>query len=321
MLKIHVSHNGKTEGPYPMEVIQEKILKGELTSKDWVWWHGQKNWVHITDLPGIRFEETPKAPQPRKTAEAKTQPSEHQENKKENASRAADDTAEKEDGFTIPDFQVEFLLWITAGWYWFRSLLLPDRLKVNLTAMMPILLLFIAARSEHKLILILCNCLLPILLGGWNWIIMEQFRKHPVDTRDLFQAYGRAPFQLFCMGLIAQIPVFCMALFESEENANAFFLLTSFILSFFLFYTNNLLVDKRLSLLNAIMISVQAVNRRFFPTLLYLFLAGAVAASGFLFFLVGFIFTFTIAYASTVFAYLWVFSRDTIKQEEENWEN
>ena len=315
MLKIHVSHNGKTEGPYPMEVIQEKILKGELTSKDWVWWHGQKNWVHITELPGIRFKETPKTQQAPEPDEVKTESSKHQENK-ENASHADDDPAEIKDGFTIPDFQVEFPLWISAGWYWFRGLLSPERLKVNLTAIMPILLLFMAAHSRQQLVTILCGCILPILLGGWNWVIMEQFRRHPVDTRDLFQAYGQAPLQLFCLGLINQIPVFCMGLFESEENAEAFMLLTSMVLSFFFFYAVNLLVDKRISLLNAIVISVQAVSTRFFPTLLYVFLVGAIAASGVLFFLVGVIFSFPIAYASTVFAYLWVFSRDTISQEE-----
>ena len=315
MLKIHVSHNGKTEGPYPMEVIQEKILKGELTSKDWVWWHGQKNWVHITELPGIRFEETPKTQQAPEPDEVKTESSKHQENK-ENASHTDDDPTEIKDGFTIPDFQVEFPLWIGAGWYWFRGLLSPERLKVNLTAIMPILLLFMAAHSRQQLVTILCGCILPILLGGWNWVIMEQFRRHPVDTHDLFQAYGRAPLQLFCLGLINQIPVFCMGLFESEENAEAFMLLTSMILSFFFFYAVNLLVDKRISLLNAIVISVQAVSTRFFPTLLYVFLVGAIAASGVLFFLVGVIFSFPIAYASTVFAYLWVFSRDTISQEE-----
>ncbi|MBO4544396.1 MAG: DUF4339 domain-containing protein, partial [Verrucomicrobia bacterium] len=144
MLKIHVSHNGKTEGPYSMEVIQEKILKGELTSKDWVWWHGQKNWVHITELPGIHFEETPKIQQAPEPDEVKTEFSKHQENK-ENASHTDDDPAEIKDGFTIPDFQVEFPLWISAGWYWFRGLLSPERLKVNLTAIMPILLLFMAA--------------------------------------------------------------------------------------------------------------------------------------------------------------------------------
>lgn len=297
-----------------MEVIQEKILKGELTSKDWVWWHGQKNWVHITDLPGIRFEETPKT-QPPEPAKVKTGSSKHQENK-EDLSHADDDPAEIKDGFTIPDFQVEFPLWIGAGWYWFRGLLSSERLKVNLTAIMPILLLFMAAHSRRQLVTVLCGCILPILLGGWNWIIMEQFRRHPVDTRDLFQAYGRAPLQLFCLGLINQIPVFCMGLFGSERDAEAFMLLTSMILSFFFFYAVNLLVDKRISLLNAIVISVQAVSTRFFPTLLYFFLIGAIAAAGVLFFLVGVIFTFPIAYASTVFAYLWVFSRDTISQEE-----
>lgn len=297
-----------------MEVIQEKILKGELTSKDWVWWHGQKNWVHITELPGIRFEETPKTQTP-EPAKVKTGSSKHQENK-EDSSHADDDPAEIKDGFTIPDFQVEFPLWIGAGWYWFRGLLSSERLKVNLTAIMPILLLFMAAHSRRQLVTVLCGCLLPILLGGWNWIIMEQFRRHPVDTRDLFQAYGRAPLQLFCLGLINQIPVFCMGLFGSERDAEAFMLLTSMILSFFFFYAVNLLVDKRISLLNAIVISVQAVSTRFFPTLLYFFLIGAIAAAGVLFFLVGVIFTFPIAYASTVFAYLWVFSRDTISQEE-----
>lgn len=297
-----------------MEVIQEKILKGELTSKDWVWWHGQKNWVHITELPGIRFEETPKTQTP-EPAKVKTGSSKHQENK-EDSSHADDDPAEIKDGFTIPDFQVEFPLWIGAGWYWFRGLLSSERLKVNLTAIMPILLLFMAAHSRRQLVTVLCGCILPILLGGWNWIIMEQFRRHPVDTRDLFQAYGRAPLQLFCLGLINQIPVFCMGLFGSERDAEAFMLLTSMILSFFFFYAVNLLVDKRISLLNAIVISVQAVSTRFFPTLLYFFLIGAIAAAGVLFFLVGVIFTFPIAYASTVFAYLWVFSRDTISQEE-----
>ena len=297
-----------------MEVIQEKILKGELTSKDWVWWHGQKNWVHITELPGIRFEETPKTQTP-EPAKVKTGSSKHQENK-EDSSHADDDPAEIKDGFTIPDFQVEVPLWIGAGWYWFRGLLSSERLKVNLTAIMPILLLFMAAHSRRQLVTVLCGCILPILLGGWNWIIMEQFRRHPVDTRDLFQAYGRAPLQLFCLGLINQIPVFCMGLFGSERDAEAFMLLTSMILSFFFFYAVNLLVDKRISLLNAIVISVQAVSTRFFPTLLYFFLIGAIAAAGVLFFLVGVIFTFPIAYASTVFAYLWVFSRDTISQEE-----
>lgn len=297
-----------------MEVIQEKILKGELTSKDWVWWHGQKNWVHITELPGIRFEETPKTQTP-EPAKVKTGSYKHQENK-EDSSHADDDPAEIKDGFTIPDFQVEFPLWIGAGWYWFRGLLSSERLKVNLTAIMPILLLFMAAHSRRQLVTVLCGCLLPILLGGWNWIIMEQFRRHPVDTRDLFQAYGRAPLQLFCLGLINQIPVFCMGLFGSERDAEAFMLLTSMILSFFFFYAVNLLVDKRISLLNAIVISVQAVSTRFFPTLLYFFLIGAIATAGVLFFLVGVIFTFPIAYASTVFAYLWVFSRDTISQEE-----
>lgn len=120
------------------------------------------------------------------------------------------------------------------------------------------------------------------------------------------------------------------------------------IIHIFIFFSANLLVDKRISLLNSITFSFQAVKFKFFSMLLYLFLISLIAASGtfltmflfvfllpiadlitdsalptlfssilfaiyILFFVcIPTIFTILFSYASSIFAYLWVFSRDTL---------
>ncbi len=325
MQKIHVSRNGKVEGPYSLEVIQEKILANELSSTDWAWWKGQKNWASIKDLPGLQFPsddsslsekdaETQSKPITRSVSEPeKTEPSHQSSSSADPSDRTTrSDKADEAPGITVPDFRVEPILWISAGWFWLKTLAIKA-LPIHFVALFPILLiLFASFFTPNHLIAALFSVLLPAVVAPWSWIIMEQFRHHSVRMEDLFSAYLRAPLPLIGLGLINQLPLLLLLFIHDEEKALPPILFLSATISLFLFYSANLLVDKRISLLDSLTFSFQAVNFQFFPMLLFLFLVGTVGVLGFIFFTFLGIITLLIAYASTVFAYLWVFSRDSL---------
>ncbi len=334
MQKIHVSRNGKVEGPYSLEVIQEKILANELSSTDWAWWKGQKNWASIKDLPGLQFPsddssisekdaETQSKPITRSVSEPeKTEPSHQSSSSADPSDRTTrSDKADEAPGITVPDFRVEPILWISAGWYWFRSLA-PNALLIHFLALLPILIVFVVSLYiPNPLLASLWSALMPAVLAPWSWIIMEQFRHHSVRMDDLFSAYLRAPLPLIGLGLINQLPFLLLLVISDEKKATATALFLSAAVSFFLFYSMSLLVDKRTSLLNSLTFSFQAVNFQFLPTLLFLFLIGSVSAIGFLLFNFLGVITLLIAYASTIFAYLWVFSRDSLPNSDSAQQN
>ncbi len=362
MQKIHVSRNGKVEGPYSLEVVREKVLAGELSSADWAWWDGQTKWASLKSLPGLQFssENTPmdiEAQQPPGPIPCfeETQPA--QQLIREEISPAAPseqttriDETDRTPGITVPDFEIEHFLWIVAGRFWLTHLARKSFL-INFIAFLPVLILFISTlpAHTHSLFAGLCFAIfIPAVVAPWCWIIMEQFRNHPVRMTDLFSAYFRAPKSLIGLGLISQLPFMLPLLSPSILSASPILSLFWLIIHIFIFFSANLLVDKRISLLNSITFSFQAVKFKFFSMLLYLFLISLIAASGtfltmflfvfllpimdsiaypalptlfssilfaicILFFVcIPIIFTILIAYASSVFAYLWVFSRDTL---------
>lgn len=337
MQKIHVSRNGKVEGPYSLETLQEKILSQELSSTDWVWWKGQKNWTSIKTLPGLQFPSDPLtpgqldvAPEPQADEPRETERTQYSTGSQASSASSTTEETQKEPdspepeahspGITVPDFRVEHLLWITAGWYWLRALAFKA-IPIHLVALFPILLLFSITLIIPNPFASLCSALLPAVVAPWSWIIMEQFRHHPVRMEELFGAYFRAPLPLISLGLVSQLPLLFLLFIGDQEKATQLIFFCSLLISFFLFYSMNLLVDKRVSLLDAITFSFQAVNFQFFPMLLYFFLLGAVTASGFILFKFLGLFTLMIAYTSTIFAYLWVFSRDSLptpKRPQEN---
>lgn len=356
MQNIHVSRNGKVEGPYSLEVIREKVLVGELSSADWAWWDGQTKWASLKSLPGLQFpsDDTPmdteaqQAPGPIPCFE-ESQPARHltrEETSSADTSEQTDET-ERTPGITVPDFRIEHSLWISAGRFWFTHLARKAFL-IHFVAFIPVLGLFISTFTAHTYSLFsgLCFAIfIPAVVAPWSWIIMEQFRHHPVQMTDLFSAYFRAPKSLIGLGLISQLPFMLPLLSPSIMYALPILLLFWLIIHIFIFFSANLLVDKRISLLNSVAFSFQAVKFKFFSMLLYLFLISFIAASGFflsiflsyllspiikffhnpstiftIFSLIYFIFfvfcplifTILFAYVSSIFAYLWVFSRDTL---------
>jgi len=359
MQKIHVSHSGKVEGPYPLEVIREKILAGELSSADWAWWEGQTKWASLKCLPGLEFpsEDTPMDTEAQQDPGpipcfGETQPAQHLSRERTSSDAPSEQTTrvDKTDrvpGMSVPDFRIEHVLWIVAGGFWLTQLARKSFL-INFVAFLPVLVLFISTFTApfYSLFASLCFAILtPVFVAPWSWIIMEQFRNHPVQMTDLFSAYFRAPKSLIGLGLISQLP-FLLPLFSPGMiEASQILLLFWLIIPIFIFFSANLLVDKRISLLNSIAFSFQAVKHKFFSMLLYLFLISVTAASGIfliIFFLLLFspiikffhnpasiftifnfiyfilfvcipiIFTILIAYVSSIFAYLWVFSRDSL---------
>ncbi len=319
MQKIHVSRNGKVEGPYSLEVIQEKILAKELSSADWAWWKGQKNWASIKDLPGLQFpsDTAPTEAKPQSEPLTRSTPEEDKSSTAEPSDTTSrSDKTDETPGITVPDFRVEPILWISAGWYWFRTLG-PNALPIHFLALFTILIVFVVSLYiPNPLLASLWSALMPAVLAPWSWIIMEQFRHHSVRMDDLFSAYLRAPLPLIGLGLINQLPFLLLLVISDEKKATATALFLSAAVSFFLFYSMSLLVDKRTSLLNSLTFSFQAVNFQFLPTLLFLFLIGSVSAIGFLLFNFLGVITLLIAYASTIFAYLWVFSRDSLPNSD-----
>lgn len=326
MQKIHVSRNGKVEGPYSLEVIQEKILAKELSSADWAWWKGQKNWASIKDLPGLQFPsddtDTPTNAETQSEPLTRSTPEEEKSSSAEpSGSTARTDKTDEAPGITVPDFRVEPILWISAGWYWFRSLAI-SALPIHFLALFPLLIVFLVSLYiPNPLLASLWSALMPAVLAPWSWIIMEQFRQHPVRMEDLFSAYLRAPLSLIGLGMINQIPFLLLLVIPDEKKAEATAVFLSATVSFFLFYSMNLLVDKRTSLLNSLTFSFQAVNFQFLPMLLFLFLIGSVSVIGFLLFNFLGVITLLIAYASTIFAYLWVFSRDSLPNSDSAQQN
>ena len=330
MQKIHVSRNGKVEGPYSLEVIQEKILANELSSADWAWWKGQKKWASIKDLPGLRFPsddtsllekdaENQSEPIPRSVPEPEKTELSPSSSAGPSDQTTRTDKADGASGITVPDFRVNPILWISAGWFWLTALA-PKALLIHFVALLtiqfvsliPVLLLSSSLSTSNLLIAALFSVLIPAVVAPWSWIIMEQFRNHPVRMEDFFNAYLRAPVPLLGLGLINQLPFLLLLVIPDEKKAAATVIFLSATISLFLFYSMNLLVDKRISLLDSLSFSFQAVNFQFVPMLLYLFLIGSACAIGFsLFSFLGFI-ILLIAYASTIFAYLWVFSRDSL---------
>jgi len=364
MQKIHVSHSGKVEGPYPLEVIREKILAGELSSADWAWWEGQTKWASLKCLPGLEFpsEDTPMDTEAQQDPGpipcfGETQPAQHLSRERTSSDAPSEQTTrvDKTDrvpGMSVPDFRIEHVLWIVAGGFWLTQLARKSFL-INFVAFLPVLVLFICTfvgLHGHPFPLA-GHCFaifIPAVVAPWSWIIMEQFRNHPVQMTDLFKAYLRAPLPLIGLGVISQLPLLPLMLpflyLDIIPKVGPILLLFWLIIPIFIFFSANLLVDKRISLLNSIAFSFQAVEHKFFSMLLYLFLISVIAISGFslvMFFLLGqtvidqpeslfsflyamyvgiiflvcipIIFTILIAYASSIFAYLWVFSRDSLR--------
>ncbi|NCC61872.1 MAG: hypothetical protein EOM12_13235, partial [Verrucomicrobiae bacterium] len=363
MQNIHVSRNGKVEGPYSLEVIREKALVGELSSADWAWWKGQTKWASLKSLPGLQFPtdeallsemdtEAQQDPGPIPCFE-ETQPAQHHSREETSSADTSEQTDETDrtPGITVPNFRIECSLWISAGTYWIKS---PKRkgFLINFVAFLPVLGLFIStlAAQFYSLFAGLCFAIfIPAVVAPWSWIIMEQFRHHPVRMTDLFSAYFRAPLSLVGLGLISQLPFMLPLLSLSILSTLPILFLFWLIIHIFIFFSANLLVDKRISLLNSIAFSFQAVKFKFFSMLLYLFLISFIAASGFflsiflsylfspiikffhnpstiftIFTLIYFIFfvfsplifTILFAYASSIFAYLWVFSRDSLPNSD-----
>jgi hypothetical protein len=359
MQNIHVSRNGKVEGPYSLEVIREKALVGELSSADWAWWDGQTKWASLKSIPGLQFssEDTPidtEAQQPPGPIPCfeESQLARHLSREETSSSDTSEQTDETDrtPGITVPDFRIECFLWISAGRFWFTRLPFKAFL-IHFVAFIPVLVLFISTFKAHfySLFAGLCFAIfIPAVVAPWSWIIMEQFRHHPVRMTDLFSAYFRAPLSLIGLGLISQLPFMLPLLSPSMLNAPLILYLFWLIIHIFFFFSANLLVDKRISLLNSIAFSFQAVKFKFFSMLLYLFMISLIAASGtfltmflfvfllpiadlimdsalptlfssilfaiyILFFVcIPTIFTILFSYASSIFAYLWVFSRDTL---------
>lgn len=293
-----------------MDEIQDKILSGEFTAADWAWWKGQKNWVTIRNLPGLQFQEVKKEVEKEEVlVPAKEEVLSKEGSKAEKVAEKAD-----QDDVTVQDFRVEYVRWIYAGFWWVIELFRSGLWMVALNVMLPpmILLSLMMAINSNVVAMVVCSVLLPVAVGPWNWFIMQRFRNKPLERDDIMKSYMRAPKQLFMLGVIQQIPIIPLLFIQNQDLALRIGMVISLILSLLFFYTIPLLMDKQMSLINAIMVSTQAIIQQIFPMLAYMVLVILIVTSGIFFFFVGFFFTALAGYASTVYAYLWVFDRESL---------
>ena len=179
MQNIHVSRNGKVEGPYSLEVIREKALVGELSSADWAWWDGQTKWASLKSIPGLQFssEDTLMDTEPQQDPGPipcfeESQPARHLSREETSSSDTSEQTDETDrtPGITVPDFRIECFLWISAGRFWFTRLPFKAFL-IHFVAFIPVLVLFISKFKAHFYTLFagLCFAIFNVV-SAWTWL-------------------------------------------------------------------------------------------------------------------------------------------------------
>jgi hypothetical protein len=66
-MKIHITKNGQTLGPYDTEEVNKQLKAGIISSSDMAWQEGMSEWRPLSTLPGIQasvFSETMPIAQP-----------------------------------------------------------------------------------------------------------------------------------------------------------------------------------------------------------------------------------------------------------------
>ena len=49
-MKIHISRNGQTYGPYSVSSVEAFLVNGQLFPNDLAWSHGKSEWTPLKDL-------------------------------------------------------------------------------------------------------------------------------------------------------------------------------------------------------------------------------------------------------------------------------
>lgn len=320
MLKIYVAQNNRKEGPYSLEVIQQKLYNGEISEDALVWWKGNKNWIPIRNIPGIVLpnQSADSTQQSEKGNESQNHPPREDSSEKDtNNLNQYSDYQEEDGGITVEDFQVEISSWFHAGFFWYDRLL-RQGIFAYLTCFilffciqyLNLYLLTLSSKTAHVLIIqFLANYSSLLLIGSFSWLIIKQFRSHKsVSIFDFIHGLSRAWTQLIGLSLLQTFPAIVFLMLKSNIS-----IVFSFLIYFYSFYSINLLVDKRITFINAILLSVQAVFSKGLSMLFFCILLLLFALSGILLFGIGLVITIPIALAINVFAYLWVFSRNSIK--------
>lgn len=52
-MRIHIARGGQTLGPYALDDVRRYLQSGEVQPTDWAWYPGIKNWIHVSDVPGL----------------------------------------------------------------------------------------------------------------------------------------------------------------------------------------------------------------------------------------------------------------------------
>jgi len=318
MLKIYIGIDGKPEGPFAFEEIQQMIDKGQLTANSLAWWKGQANWVKLGTLPGLQFDAVSASDEPPFLDKEQAQSVEKQGNTEKESIQKSDahsDSAANTGDITVPDFDIEPIPFLLAA-----CRLLFTLKSVTFVAVCLVFLLTFFSFTRYGTndwFMVGYGIILYVLIAPVNGLFMKQFRRESVFLKDIPGIILRNPLGYITLGAITQIPNILLVLLGSTENYTTITisLICSSLFNLFFFYTTNLLIDKRLSVTNAILFSIQAVLLHPFKTILFTFLQGCVVLSGAMLFEFGLFITTIISWSAGVYAYLWVFSRETIHEK------
>jgi hypothetical protein len=63
-MQIFTNRNTQKHGPSSLEDVQAYLASGQLSSSDMAWYEGAPNWVHLSQVPGVKMPEGRVPPPP-----------------------------------------------------------------------------------------------------------------------------------------------------------------------------------------------------------------------------------------------------------------
>ena len=204
--------------------------------------------------------------------------------------------------------------WISEGWNMFAAewkVWVVDAMILSLVTVVPIvgtyiLMFFFAAASAGSgagvsilmlaliaMVIVLVAFLATYLAGGMYHTAFKQLRGEPISTSDLFSAGDRLPAVLgasLIVGILCAIgAILCI--------------IPAFIVAGALYFTVPLVVERRMTVMDAIQASRDATRGDLFMFVLFAFVASLIAQAGSYLCYVGLLITWPLHYTIAAIAY------------------
>ncbi len=278
MDKIYVMHNMQRLGPLTLAQVHQMLRNGELTSEDYVWWKGEKEWQKISVLP----------PETRFSAET----SEAEKNSSSENNNNADD---KLPLYAIHPWDSFCIGWkgVFGGIRWSGANLLAALILLSLTPVISALRL--------PIVVLLIQ---PIIGGVYLWLMVQNLRGTHISVGELLNKTINSITRMIPFAIISELPLFMLLLVPGESDFYMVLLFLLLIWQILLFFAVPLMLDGGLGVFNAIIISTKIARHYFFRILAIYLLFGLSMVLGLLTFGVLSILTVFAFYITQAFVYL-----------------